>query len=149
MSTDQESEDFGVELHHIGLVVDLLRLSAKQAVDEIAPLLHPRMRVLAAPGVVPAHAYRTREDFLNYFSDARSRGIFIEPDAREIRTSPSGSVIVTGSLRMTSQGDATDIPAWYVYTFRDRLIDSLETYLDAALAEDAAGFTEPAQPSSV
>ena len=47
MIDDRPGADFGAGLRQIGMVVDLLRLSAEEAVDEIAPLLHPEMRMLA------------------------------------------------------------------------------------------------------
>jgi len=147
MSPDQADPEFGCELHHIGLVVDLLRLSGEEAVEAIVPLLHPQMRVLAAPGIAPARPYQTREDFLDYFSDARAQGVLIEPDAQEVRASRSGAVMVAGRLRMTTSDSVDETPAWFVYTFRDRLISSLETYLDGDMAEEAAGFPVDARAS--
>jgi ketosteroid isomerase-like protein len=138
MITDRTGSDFGSALQHIGLVVDLLRFSADEAVEEIAPLLHPQMQVLAAPGVAPARLYQTREDFLAYFADARAHDVLVEPDAREIRITPSGAVVVTGSVRMTTLDSIDETPAWFVYTFRDQLIASLETYLDGKMAAEAA-----------
>ena len=138
MTADHNDTKFGLGLRHIGLVVDLMRLSGQEAVAEITPLLHPEMRTLAAPGVAPARPYETREDFLDYFSEARANGVLVEPDARELRLAASGAVVVTGSIRMTSSAGVDETPAWFVYTFRDGLIASLETYLDAELAEEAA-----------
>ncbi|MEA2496626.1 MAG: hypothetical protein QOJ29_4537 [Thermoleophilaceae bacterium] len=139
MSANQNDAKFGSGLRHIGMVVDLLRLSGQEAVAAIAPLVHPEMRMLAAPGVAPARDYQTREEFLDYFSEARANGVLVEPDACELRVAASGAVVVTGSLRMTSRGGEDEIPAWFVYTFRDGLIASLETYLDAEMAQEAAG----------
>ena len=136
MSPEHQSRPFGADLHHIGLVVDLLRLSANEAVEEIASLLHPQMRVLAAPGLAPSRAYETREDFIDYFSEAQSQGVLIQPDAHEIRTG-GPSVIVAGHVRITTADSIDETPAWFVYTFRDDLIDSLSTFLDAELAEEA------------
>jgi len=61
VTDDRPRADFGTRLREIGMVVDLLRLSATEAIDDIAPLLHPEMRVLAAPGIAPARRYQTRE----------------------------------------------------------------------------------------
>ena len=101
MSPQPPSGAFGTHLHHIGLVVDLLRLSANEAVEEMVSLLHPQMRVLAAPGLAPSRAYETREDFIEYFSEAQSQGFLIQPDAHEIRAGGPG-VIVAGHLRITT-----------------------------------------------
>jgi hypothetical protein len=140
MSAEHGDLKFGAKLHRIGLVVDLLRHSAEEAVEAIAPLLHPEMRVVAAPGVAPARQYQTREDFLAYFADARLNKVLVEPDACEIHVTHSGSVLVTGSLRMTSPAGVSEIPAWYVYTFRDGLIASLENHLTSELAYESAGI---------
>jgi ketosteroid isomerase-like protein len=128
---------FGRGLQQIAMVVDLLRLSATESVNAIAPLLHAHMRVLAAPGVAPSRPYRTREDFLDYFADARKNGVLIQPDVRELRLCPTGAVLAVGSLRMTTRAGVDETAAWFVYTFRDGLIASLETYLDPELAERA------------
>jgi ketosteroid isomerase-like protein len=140
MSIDRADPDFGEGLRHIGLVVDLQRLSAIDDVDSMRPLLHPEMRTLAAPGVAPSRPYETREDFLGYFADARANGVLVEPDTHEIRLTPSGAIIASGHLRMTAAGESDVTPAWFVYTFRDRRIASLETYLDRPMAYDAAGL---------
>ena len=146
VTDDRPRGDFGTRLREIGMVVDLLRLSATEAIDDIAPLLHPEMRVLAAPGIAPARRYQTREDFLEYFSEARRNGILIEPDAHEIRFGATGALMVTGSVRMTNHGGGTDeTPIWFVYTFRDGLIASLENHLDPTMAAEAAGL-EPSNP---
>ena len=138
MTGDLTSE-FGTGLAQVGMVLDLLRFSADEAVDDIAPLLHPEMRVLAAPGVAPSRPYETRTDFLEYFAEARRNGVLVEPDVREVRFGPTGAIVVSGSLRMTTRAGEAETPAWFVYTFRDGLIASLETHLDAALADAAAG----------
>jgi hypothetical protein len=128
------------------MVVQLLKLSAIEAEDDIAPLLHPEMRTYAAPGVAPAGPYETREDFLEYFAQARASGVLVEPDACDIRISPSGAVLAAGSLRLTSSGTVETTPAWFVYTFRDGLIDSLESHLEGDLARKAAGFAPSTSP---
>jgi hypothetical protein len=138
MSVDHKNANFGIGLRHIGVVVDLLRLSATEAVEEIAPLLHPEMRTLAAPGIAPARPYQTREDFLEYFSEARANGVLVEPDACEVRLCPSGAIVVAGSVRMTTRAGIAELPTWFVYTFRDGLVASLETHLTAEMADDAA-----------
>ena len=138
--TDNLTSDFGTGLAQVGMVLDLLRFSAHEAVDDIAPLLHPEMRVLAAPGIAPSHPYETREDFLEYFAEARRNGVLIEPDLREVRFSPTGAIVVSGSLRMTSRAVTAETPAWFVYTFRDGLILSLENHLSADMADEAAGI---------
>lgn len=138
MSTDDAAPAFGTGLRELGMVVDLLRHSAREAVDEVAPLLHPELRVLAAPGVAPVRPYQTREDFLRYFAEARANGVLVEPDLRELHLMPSGAIMAVGSLRMTTSGGADETPAWFVYTFRDGLIASLEAHLSSDLAETAA-----------
>ena len=140
MNTDQHEAGFGRDLRQIKMVVELLALSGQEAVAELTPLLHPEMRVLAAPGVAPVRSYQTREEFIAYFADAKAHGLLIEPDASEIRVSPSGAVLVTGALRMTGKNGADEIPAWFVYTFRDGLIASLENHLDREIAAQAAGL---------
>jgi ketosteroid isomerase-like protein len=141
--TDSPRTDFGAGLRQIGMVVDLLRLSATEAVEEIAQLIHPEMQVLAAPGVAPTRPYETREHFLEYFSEARANGVLVQPDAYQVGFAASGAVIVAGSLRMRSRGGDAETPAWFVYTFRDGLIASLETYLSAEMAAQAAGRPTP------
>ena len=138
--TDDLTSDFGTGLAQVGMVLDLLRFSAHEAVDDIAPLLHPEMRVLPAPGIAPSHPYETREDFLGYFAEARRNGVLVEPDVRDIRFGPTGALVVSGNLRMTSRAGAAETPAWFVYTFRDGLIVSLENHLSAAMADQAAGI---------
>ena len=140
MNTDLPNAGFGRDLRQIKLVVELLVLSGQEAVAELAPLLHPEMRVLAAPGVAPVRSYQTREEFLAYFADAKAHGVLIEPDASEIRVGASGAVLVAGALRMSGATGVDEIPAWFVYTFRDGLIASLENHLDRGMAEDAAGL---------
>ena len=136
----QPGEEFGRGLRQVRTVIELLTLSGQEATAQIAPLLHPEMRLLAAPGLVPVRRYQTREDFLAYFADARAHGMLIEPDVAEISVSPSGAVLVAGALRMTGPGGVDVIPAWFVYTFRDGLIASLENHLDRQMAEEAAGL---------
>ena len=138
MSASQARE-FGTSLEQVGMVLDLLRLAAAETVDEIAPLLHPDMRVLAAPGIAPPGPYETREDFLAYFAEARRNRVLVEPDLREVRFGPTGAIVVSGSLRMTSPAGVVETPAWFVYTFRDGLIASLENHLSADMADEAAG----------
>jgi hypothetical protein len=122
------------------MVVELLTLSGQEAVAELTPLLHPEMCVLAAPGVAPVRSYQTREEFPAYFADAKAHGVLIEPDASEILVSPTGAVLVTGALRMSGTTGADEIPAWFVCTFRDGLIASLENHLDREMAQHAAGL---------
>jgi len=131
---------FGDSLHHIGLAVDLQRLSAIGDIDAIKPLLHPEMRTRAAPGVAPQRPYENREDFLAYFTEAQANDVLIEPDAHEIRITPSGALLITGHLRITTPGHEEVTPAWFVYTFRDRQIVSLETHLNRNMAYEAAGL---------
>ena len=138
--TDCPAPDFGTSLAQVGMVLDLLRLSAAEAVDDIAPLLHPEMRVLAAPGIAPARPYETREDFLAYFAEARKNHVLVEPDLVEVRFGPTGAIVVSGSVRMTSRAGVVETPAWFVYTFRDGLIASLENHLSAEMAGEAAGI---------
>lgn len=140
MNTDQRDAAFGRDLRQIKMVVEWLALSGQEAVAELAPLLHPEMRVLAAPGVAPVRSYQTREEFLAYFDDAKAHGVLIEPDASEIRVGPSGAVLVAGALRMSGPNGVDEIPAWFVYTFRDGLIASLENHLDREIAQHAAGL---------
>lgn len=139
MSTVELDPSFGAALQRMGMVIDLLRFSAEEAVGDIAPLLHPEMRVLPAPGIAPARPYETREDFLAYFTEARAQGVFVEPDAREIRVTAEGGVLVAGSVRVTgAPGGTAEAPAWFLYTFRDGLIASLENYMDGDMAAQAS-----------
>ena len=50
------------------------------------------------------------------------------------------AVLVAGALRITGATGVDEIPAWFVYTFRDGLIASLENHLDREIAEHAAGL---------
>jgi hypothetical protein len=140
MNGDGRTPGFGRDLRQIRMVVELLALSGQEAVADLAPLLHPEMRVLAAPGVAPVRSYQTREEFIAYFADAKEHGVLIEPDASEVRLSPTGAVFVAGALRMSGPNGIDEIPAWFVYTFRDGLIASLENHLDREMAQHAAGL---------
>jgi hypothetical protein len=131
---------FGTGLRRIALVVDLLRLVGQEAVGEISPLVHPEITVLGTPGLAPGGGYQGREEFLGYFAEAKAHGLFIQPDVSEIRVSPSGAVLATGSLRVAGPSGIDEVPAWFVYTFLGGLIASLATYLDCAQAETAAGL---------
>jgi ketosteroid isomerase-like protein len=136
----QTEEEFGTGLGRIRMVVELLHLSGEPDIEGITALLHPQMHMLAAPGVAPVRSYESREEFLQYFSDAAAHEIVIRPDVHEIRISPTGAILAAGRLQIAGRVvDETD--AWFVYTFRDGKIASLETYLDRAMAEDAAGFS--------
>ena len=141
MSTDRRDAAFGRDLRQIRMVVELLALSGQEAVAELAPLLHPSCASSPRPGVAPVRSYQTREEFLAYFADAKAHGVLIEPDASEIRVGPSGAVIVAGALRMSGTTGVDEIPAWFVYTFPDGLIASLENHLDREMAEHAPGLT--------
>jgi hypothetical protein len=139
MSAEADPPVFGDHLERIRLVVQLLVLSGESSIDKraIAAILHPQMHSLAAPGVAPARSYENREQFLEYFPDAVGKGIQVRPDASEIKVLASGSVLAAGSLRVTTPAGTDTTPAWFVYTFREGLIDSLETYLDQGLAEES------------
>ena len=56
MSIDQRDAGFGRDLRQIRMVVELLALSGQEAVAELAPLLHPELRVLVSPGVAPVRS---------------------------------------------------------------------------------------------
>jgi hypothetical protein len=141
-ATDAVDADvaFGTGLRRISLVVDLLRLVGQEAVGEIAPLVHPEITVLGTPGLAPGGGYQGRDAFLGYFAEAKAHGLFIQPDVSALRVSPSGAVLATGSLRVAGPSGIDEVPAWFVYTFRDGLIASLATFLDCAQAEAAAGL---------
>jgi ketosteroid isomerase-like protein len=141
MGAGVRPEKFGTGLDQIQMVVELLCLARNEVVDLIPPLLHPEMQVLPAPGVAPARSYTNRQEFLAYFSDARTNGVRVEPEVREIRVTATGAVLVCGSLRMDGPDGEDEIPAWFVYTFRDGLIATLENHLDRAMAEEAAGLS--------
>jgi hypothetical protein len=141
MSAEVETEKFGTGLRRIQMVVELLCLAGDEVVDLISPLIHPEMQMLPAPGVAPARSYTNRQEFLAYFSDARRNGVRVKPEAREIRVTQSGAVLVSGSLRMAGPDGEDEIPAWFVYTFRDGLIATLENHLDRGMAEEAAGLS--------
>ena len=55
-------------------------------------------------------------------------------DAAEIRVSPPGGGLATGRLRMTTASQEDETPAWFVYTFRDRQIASIEAHLNREMA---------------
>lgn len=142
--SDPVDGSFGAGLAKIRMVVELLSLSGVGDVSAIAPLLHPEMRVVAAPGIAPTQRLRTRDELLAFFAESRSRGLLISPDASRICLSRSGAVFVEGRICITSAAGADVVPAWFVYTIRDGLIASLETHLDRDLALRAAGIVDDA-----
>jgi ketosteroid isomerase-like protein len=148
MSVQYADEAFGNGLRRIRMVVEFLRLSGAESVEEIASLAHPEITVLAVPGIAPGWGYQGREEFLGYFAEARAHGVFVEPDAREIEVGPSGSVLVVGGMRVSSPGGVEETPAWFVYTFRDGLIASVGTYLDREKAEASAGLPVNSGPDT-
>ena len=139
MTAEADPPEFGDHLVRIQQVVRLLVLSGESPVDKLAmtTILHPEMHSLAAPGIAPARSYENRTQFLEYFPDAVGRGFQVRPDASEIRVLPSGAVWAAGGLCVTTPAGADTTPAWFIYTFREGLIDSLETYLDRDLAEQS------------
>jgi hypothetical protein len=132
-------QDFGSSLYRIGVVADLLRLSATRDIEKIEPLVHPEMRVVAAVGIAPQAPRPGREGFLDYFRDTEAKGILTEPDAYEIQACLSGKVLVAGSVRFTTDDGTAESPVYYVYAFQNGLISRLETHLGREAAEDAAG----------
>ncbi|MDX6587250.1 MAG: two-component system, sporulation sensor kinase [Solirubrobacterales bacterium] len=135
---DKSDRHSGSALYRIGAVADLLRLSGTYDIERIKPLIHPEVRVVAAPGVAPQPTRPGREGFLDYFREAEAKGILVEPDACEIHACPSGKVLVTGCPLFSTGGATTEGSAYHIYAFRDGLICGLETRIVREAAEDAA-----------
>ena len=135
--TDQAAP-FGAGLSHARLVTGLLHCSGQENVEGVAEVLHPDFRVVAIPGLAPARGYRSRDEFLEYFEEAKRAGQLIQPDLRSLRALDNGAILVEGALCVTGENASEIVDAWFVYTFRDGLIASLGNYLDPLSAEEAA-----------
>jgi len=132
------SGEFGEGLRRMRMALDLLQPpSEEHAAALIAPLLHPEIQVLGSPGIGPAHGYDGRDEFLKYFDDAAAHGVWIRSDATEVVIAPSGAMLITATLLISGHGLADTTPAWFVLTFRDGLIASLETHLSREMADES------------
>jgi hypothetical protein len=51
----------------------------------------------------------------------------------------TGNVLASGSLLSTVDDVTSEVPAWFVYRFREGLVSAIETYLEADAAREQAG----------
>jgi ketosteroid isomerase-like protein len=104
----------------------------------IAELVHPDVTVLSVPGVAPGAGYPGREGLMRYFAEAAEHGFMAHAAITEARVTETGNVLACGSL-LSTVGDATsEVPAWFVYRFRDGLVSAIETYLRPDAAREQA-----------
>jgi ketosteroid isomerase-like protein len=106
--------------------------------EELAELLHPDVRVLSVPGVAPGAGYAGREGLLRYFDEAAEHGFVAHAAITEAHVTETGNVLASGSLLSTVQDLTSDVPAWFVYRFREQLVSAIETYLDRDTAREQA-----------
>ena len=137
-AADRDLTAFGAGLRHARLVTQLLHCSGEENIEGVAEVLHPDFEVVAIPGLAPGGGYRSRDEFLTYFVEARKAGQLIQPDLRSLRVLDDGTILVEGGLLVRGEHVTEALDAWFVYTFRDGRIASLGNYLDPQSAEQAA-----------
>jgi hypothetical protein len=107
--------------------------------EELAELVHPDVAVLSVPGVAPGAGYAGREGLLRYFDEAAEHGFVAHAAITEAHVTAAGNVLASGSLLSTVHDLTSDVPAWFVYRFREEMVSAIETYLDRDTADEQAG----------
>ncbi|HEX5924692.1 MAG TPA: nuclear transport factor 2 family protein [Baekduia sp.] len=106
--------------------------------EELAELVHPDVTVLSVPGVAPGAGYAGRDGLLRYFDEAAEHGFVAHAAITEAHVTQAGNVLACGSLLSTVHDVTNDVPAWFVYRFREEMVSAIETYLDADTAREQA-----------
>ena len=106
--------------------------------EELAELVHPDVTVLSVPGVAPGAGYAGRDGLLRYFDEAAEHGFVAHAAITEAHVTQAGNVLASGSLLSTVHDLTSDVPAWFVYRFREDMVSAIETYLDADTAREQA-----------
>jgi hypothetical protein len=141
MSIDTNNRQLDVRLEplrrlHAALSVSSLFNAGRT--EELAEFVHPDVIVLSVPGVAPGAGYAGRDGLLRYFEEAADHSFVAHAAITEAHVTPAGNVLASGSLLSTVHDLTSDIPAWFVYRFREELISAIETYLDAGTAREQA-----------
>lgn len=121
---------------HAALSVSSLFNAGRTA--ELTELVHPDVMVLSVPGVAPGAGYAGREGLLRYFDEAAEHGFVAHAAITEAHVTEAGNVLASGSLLSTVHDLTNDVPAWFVYRFREELVSAIETYLDPDTAREQA-----------
>ncbi|MGK2932263.1 MAG: nuclear transport factor 2 family protein [Solirubrobacterales bacterium] len=144
MEVTTRSEPFGDDLKAIELVVGLLTSARERSLDDVARYIHPEMHTVGVPGLAPGRSHESREEFLETFTDSADQGVRVEPDVIQIRVLAPDLAMASGRVRVSGPAGTDVVPAWFVYTIRDGLIDSLSTFLSwGTAAEFIKTRTEP------
>lgn len=101
-------------------------------------LLHPELVVPSVLGVAPSRGFLGVEGFRRYFEEAGSLNFLAQAAIRAAHVTEAGNVLASGSLICTASGRASEMPAWFVYRFRDERVSAIETYTDEDVAQEAA-----------
>jgi ketosteroid isomerase-like protein len=141
MSIDTNNRQIDVQVEplrrlHAALSVSSLFNAGRTA--ELTELVHPDVMVLSVPGVAPGAGYAGRDGLLRYFDDAAEHGFVAHAAITEAHVTEAGNVLASGSLLSTVHDLTSDVPAWFVYRFRDEMVSAIETYLDAETAREQA-----------
>lgn len=107
-------------------------------VQELTALVHPDVAVVSVPGVAPGAGYAGREGLARYFDEAAEHAFVARAVITEARVTEAGNVLASGSLLSTVHDVTSDVPAWFVYRFREELVSAIETYLDPDTACEEA-----------
>jgi ketosteroid isomerase-like protein len=141
MSIEANNRRIDVEIEplrrlHAALSVSSLFNTGRTA--ELTELVHPDVMVLSVPGVAPGAGYAGRDGLLQYFEDAAEHGFVAHAAITEAHVTEAGNVLAAGSLLSTVHDVTGDVPAWFVYRFREGMISAIETYLDRDTAHEQA-----------
>jgi hypothetical protein len=125
-------------LRHLHAALSVSSLFNAGRAEELAELVHPDVTVLSVPGVAPGAGYAGRDGLLRYFDEAAERGFVAHAAITEALVTEAGNVLASGSLLSTVHDLTSDVPAWFVYRFREDLVSAIETYLDRDTARQQA-----------
>jgi ketosteroid isomerase-like protein len=106
-------------------------------VEQVLEAAHEDIRVMTVPGVAPG-PFCGRDELRDYFARAAAHTFHARAAITEARVTGAGNVFAAGNLVATIQDVTHDLPAWFVYRFRDGKLSSIETYLDVESAHDQA-----------
>ena len=139
VATNTRQIDVQVEpLRRLHAALTVSSLFNEGRAQELAEFVHPDVRVLSVPGVAPGPGYTGREGLLRYFADAAEHGFVVHAAITEAHVTETGNVLASGSLLSTVHDVTSDVPAWFLYRFRDAMVSAIETYLDADTAREQA-----------
>ena len=139
IDTNNRQIDVQVEpLRRLHAALSVSSLFNAGRAEELAELVHPDVTVLSVPGVAPGAGYAGRDGLLRYFDEAAEHGFVAHAAITEALVTEAGNVLASGSLLSTVHDATSDVPAWFVYRFREQLVSAIETYLDRDTAQEQA-----------